>query len=424
MEDPDTIWAREGDDYADGGAGNDRIYSHEGNDTLVGGLGKNTMMGGTGIDLFVSQYVRGSGDEDRIYDMNQVGEKLIIEGTSNLEHKIEFNENLVLVDQFGQDIATIADLAQTQRRGQAEWGSRVRIQGNVVEVIERVDRYGIFVETAEGTPTLPDTTRPAPEPCETVDTPPVPDTSSNASGLTEEQPDPTTPQDSNEGVGNPTPQTPDSNSNSQNGNTGNGNNQQPINININIDNTDINNNTNTNNIDLSTTIVTIENITLDLGDMISSERRRPERINGTDDDDIIGSGPGRNRLVGLEGSDNFVFSEEDKFKKKHADQIVDFNSQQGDRLVVSSDALPGLKDPTFAAASSKRDLKALAKEVVDLIYFEKKGYLFFNANDDGRGMGDGGLFAILKNKPDLVQDDIASWQAESNQNNRIWKVAH
>lgn len=188
---------------------------------------------------------------------------------------------------------------------------------------------------------------------------------------------------------------------------GGNNNQQPINININIDNTDINNNSNTNNIDFSTKIVNIQQINLSLDDMLSSETRRPERINGTDDDDIIGAGPGRNRLRGLAGSDNFVFNEEDKFKKRYADQIVDFKPEQGDQLVVSSEALPGLKDPTFATASSKRDLKALAKEVVDLIYFEKKGQLFYNANDDGRGMGDGGLFAILRNKPDLSQDDLA-----------------
>jgi hypothetical protein len=410
MADPDVISAREGDDYADGGAGNDRIYSHEGNDTLVGGLGQNTMMGGTGIDLFVSQYVRGSGDEDRIYGMDQVGEKLVIEGISNLSHKVEFNENLVLVDQFGQDIATIIDLAQTQRRDQPEWGSRVRIQGNLVEVIERVDRYGIFVETAEGTPTLPDTTRPAPEPCTTVDTPQAP--SSNPSGLTGEQPEPTTPDNGHGGGGNQTPENPNnpghSNQNSQSGNQGNGhNNQPPINININIDNTDNNNNSNTNNNDFSTKIVNIQEINLNLDDMLSSDTRRPERINGTRDDDIIGSGLGRNVLRGMGGSDDFVFNVADKFKKRHADQIVDFKPGQGDQLVVSDDALPGLKDPTFATASSKRDLRALAREVVDLIYFEKKGQLFYNANDDGRGMGNGGLFAILKNKPDLSQDDLA-----------------
>ena len=42
----------------------------------------------------------------------------------------------------------------------------------------------------------------------------------------------------------------------------------------------------------------------------------------------------------------------------------------------------------------------------DLIYFEAKGYLFFDQNEKGKGFGDGGLFAIIINKPELEAANI------------------
>ena len=42
----------------------------------------------------------------------------------------------------------------------------------------------------------------------------------------------------------------------------------------------------------------------------------------------------------------------------------------------------------------------------DLIYFEAKGYLFFDQNEKGKRFGDGGLFAVIKNKPELDAANI------------------
>lgn len=42
----------------------------------------------------------------------------------------------------------------------------------------------------------------------------------------------------------------------------------------------------------------------------------------------------------------------------------------------------------------------------DLIYFEAKGYLFFDQNEKGKGFGDGGLFAIINNKLELEAANI------------------
>ena len=43
----------------------------------------------------------------------------------------------------------------------------------------------------------------------------------------------------------------------------------------------------------------------------------------------------------------------------------------------------------------------------DLIYFETKGYLYFDQNEEGNGFGDGGIFAVLNKKPELEAADIA-----------------
>ena len=48
-------------------------------------------------------------------------------------------------------------------------------------------------------------------------------------------------------------------------------------------------------------------------------------------------------------------------------------------------------------------------ENIDLIYFEKKGQLFLNANGAERGFGnkqEGGLLAVLKGGPSLTAANI------------------
>ena len=69
-------------------------------------------------------------------------------------------------------------------------------------------------------------------------------------------------------------------------------------------------------------------------------------------------------------------------------------------MIHLDEKLYGLSDDwEFAKAKSKRKLNKLAKSDVDLIYFQKNGYLYFNDNGEDRGFGnrnEGGLLAILK----------------------------
>lgn len=110
-------------------------------------------------------------------------------------------------------------------------------------------------------------------------------------------------------------------------------------------------------------------------------------------------GKGRKKLKGKPGVTNFIFNKLEKFSKKNADHIVKFYLKKND-IIHLDEKLYGLSDDwEFAKAKSKRKLNKLAKSDVDLIYFQKKGYLYFNGNDEDRGFGnrnESGLLAILK----------------------------
>ena len=128
-------------------------------------------------------------------------------------------------------------------------------------------------------------------------------------------------------------------------------------------------------------------------------------------DSVIGKG----KLRGTRDADQFTFDQFEKFRKKKADKIIGFNSSQGDTIGVSPEAFPSLKDADenrglrFASASTKKKLKRLSKQDYDFVYFEKQGQLFFDGNGTAPGWGtstEGGIFAILKGKPELSAEDF------------------
>ena len=96
---------------------------------------------------------------------------------------------------------------------------------------------------------------------------------------------------------------------------------------------------------------------------------------------------------------------------KTADKIIGFDASQGDTLAVSSNAFPSLQNATeISFASTKTGkLKRLSKKDYDFIYFERKGWLYFDGNGSDKNWGDsseGGLVAIFKGKPELTADDF------------------
>jgi hypothetical protein len=114
----------------------------------------------------------------------------------------------------------------------------------------------------------------------------------------------------------------------------------------------------------------------------------------------------------LLGSNIFYFDKYDKFTKKNADKITGFNSSLGDKIAVNDLSLPGLKNRDsfyFAVASNKKDLKALSREGFDVVYYEKKGFLYHDGNGTQKNWGgkkEGGLFGRVDKGLDLSVDDF------------------
>ena len=84
------------------------------------------------------------------------------------------------------------------------------------------------------------------------------------------------------------------------------------------------------------------------------------------------------------------------------DRIIGFNMEAGDQLTFSAGAFPGIEKLTFRSVSSRRSLRKAARTNTDILYLQSSGELFFNANSNSKGFGsDGGLFAVLEQKPAL-----------------------
>ena len=120
-------------------------------------------------------------------------------------------------------------------------------------------------------------------------------------------------------------------------------------------------------------------------------------------------GKGRKKLKGKPGVTNFIFDKLEKFSKRNADHIVKFNRKENDMIHLDEKLYDLSDDWGFAKTKSKSKLNKLAKSDVDLIYFQKKGFLYVNGNSEDKGFGDpdeGGLLAVLKGKPSLKAGDI------------------
>ncbi|AII43192.1 hypothetical protein KR100_07425 [Synechococcus sp. KORDI-100] len=145
-----------------------------------------------------------------------------------------------------------------------------------------------------------------------------------------------------------------------------------------------------------------------LDDVISGVRvRGRELVNGTGDDDLIAAGRGRDRLSGRAGADNFLFNEaEGGCGRRQADVISDFDSEQGDRILLDSAAFEG--DGVVSVAESRRDFQQLRNSGdCDFIYYQPRGGLYYNENGEESGFGEGGLLAAIKGAPELTAEQIA-----------------
>jgi hypothetical protein len=95
-----------------------------------------------------------------------------------------------------------------------------------------------------------------------------------------------------------------------------------------------------------------------------------------------------------------------KFNTKSVDKISNFNPST-DTLEIDTDSFDIDSSASFAAGKNKKTVKkVLAKQDFDFLYDQKKGGLYFNENGSDKGLGDGGIIAILKGAPELTSGNL------------------
>jgi hypothetical protein len=122
---------------------------------------------------------------------------------------------------------------------------------------------------------------------------------------------------------------------------------------------------------------------------------------GTESDDVITGNAGKGVLQGGAGADAFTFIEQDRFGKRGSDRITDFNPQEGDKVVISPTAFPGIQDFKFKSINGRDNLTKALKSEATIIYIEETGELYYNATPGRAGKGAGGLFAVFNDRPQI-----------------------
>ncbi len=124
---------------------------------------------------------------------------------------------------------------------------------------------------------------------------------------------------------------------------------------------------------------------------------------------------GDDTLTGGKGKDSFEFGGAGAFKKADlgVDIITDFQSSQKDTIVLSKTTFDKLESSIgkgFSVIAEfdtvNGDKKAETSEAF-IVYNQKTGDLFYNANGSEAGFGSGGLFATLEGTPALKGSDFS-----------------
>ena len=100
-------------------------------------------------------------------------------------------------------------------------------------------------------------------------------------------------------------------------------------------------------------------------------------------------------------SSSGVILKPEEFKNKLVDKITNFRPSS-DVLKIDVSDFNRSRSSTFKVGKNKKQvLKKLARLAHDFLYDQKKGGLYFNENGAAKGLGDGGIIAILKGGPEL-----------------------
>ena len=103
---------------------------------------------------------------------------------------------------------------------------------------------------------------------------------------------------------------------------------------------------------------------------------------------------------------HYIFHTKEKMGQKNADVIDYFDPlTRNDKLILSRFKFGGLSEVKFASAANRKELKASKSDSSNIIFDEKKGRLIFDQNESGKGLGDGGVFAIIKDSSASITSD-------------------
>ena len=131
-----------------------------------------------------------------------------------------------------------------------------------------------------------------------------------------------------------------------------------------------------------------------------------DKIIGGDNSEILIGGSGKNNFTGGDNADGFMFDSNSDFGKKAADKILDFDSDEGDQIMLDKATFGLGKKLKFKSVSGRVEANDAADTKKQIIYDEKKGRLYFNENGSEDGWGDGGYFAKLSGAPELVSNSF------------------
>ena len=131
-----------------------------------------------------------------------------------------------------------------------------------------------------------------------------------------------------------------------------------------------------------------------------------DKIIGGDNSEILIGGSGKNNFTGGDNADGFMFDSNSDFGKKAADKIRDFDSDEGDQIMLDKATFGLGKKLKFKSVSGRAEANDAADTKKQIIYDEKKGRLYFNENGSEDGWGDGGYFAKLSGTPELVSNSF------------------
>ncbi|MHC5736640.1 hypothetical protein [Nostoc sp.] len=131
---------------------------------------------------------------------------------------------------------------------------------------------------------------------------------------------------------------------------------------------------------------------------------------GAGNDTLVG-GAGNDTLIGGAGADRFLYNTNAAFafSAVGVDTITDFNSSQGDKILLDKTTFGAIASTAGTGFSNASDFKITTSGVTStakIVYDAVSGQLFYNQNGSAAGFGSGGLFATLTGAPTLTASDF------------------